>query len=154
MDYLPSVGAGTFGKHALFAECQGWGTRQTRSCLLSTKAVRHSDKHAMTVSAPSHYFFCRALVSALGNVFAECPIKKTRQINFCHHCVRRVLFVECNTRQNFYRVFFGLRRVPLTHGKDPVPVVSMWYYSCTPLFVTCTCLLFDKQNYFLPPSVR
>ena len=26
-------------------------------------------------------------------------------------------FVECNTRQRLRRVFFGLRRVPWTHGK-------------------------------------
>jgi len=24
--------------------------------------------------------------------------KNTRQINFCRHCIRRVLFIECNTR--------------------------------------------------------
>ena len=100
--YLPSVRAGALGK-------QGHVCRVPRP--LDTRQTRRDRLHAPLL------FFCRALVSALGNVFAKCPIKNTRQINFCRHCVRRVLFAECNTPQSLCRVFFGLRRVPWTHGK-------------------------------------
>jgi len=55
----------------------------------------------------------------LGKVFAERPIKNTRQRNVCRLCVRRVLFTECNTRQRLCQVFFGLRRVSWAHGKLP-----------------------------------
>ena len=44
----------------------------------------------------------------LGKVFAERPIKNTRQRNVCRLYLRRVLFAECNTRQSLCRVFFGL----------------------------------------------
>ena len=124
----------TLGKYGLFAECRGRDIRQT--CIICrVSGLGHSankvmfakcrcrytlGKHAVTVFASSRYFFCRALVSALGNVFAECPIKNTRQINFCRHFVRRVLFAEYNTRESLCRVIFELHRVPWTHGKDSV----------------------------------
>ena len=82
-------------KTGIFAECQGRGTRQTRSCLPSAEAVRHSANTSWPSPRRHINFFCRALVSVLGNVFAECPIKNTRQINFFRRCVRRVPFAEC-----------------------------------------------------------
>ena len=77
-------------------------------------------KHAVIVSAPSHYFFCQALVSALDKVFAECLTENTRQRDVYRHCRCRVLFAECYTWQSFCRVFFGLCRVPVAHGKATV----------------------------------
>ena len=77
-------------------------------------------KRAVTVCTPSRYFFRRASVSALGKVFAECPIENTRQRDVCRHCRCNVLFAECYTRQSLCRVFFGLCRVPVAHGKVTV----------------------------------
>ena len=75
----------------------------------------------MNVFSASHCFFLPSVGAqkTLGKVFAERPIKNTRQRNVCRLCVRRVPFAECNTRQRLYRVFFGLRRVPWAHGKLP-----------------------------------
>ena len=39
---LGSVRDVTLSKEAMFAECQGLDTRQTRACLSSAQAVRHS----------------------------------------------------------------------------------------------------------------
>ena len=81
MDYLSSVMAGALGKQ--YHVC-----RVPRP--LDTRQTRRDCLRAVTL-----LFFCQALVSALSNIFAECPIKNTQQINFCRHCVRRVLFAEC-----------------------------------------------------------
>ena len=61
---------------------------------------------------------CRVyFVKTLSKPFDECAIKNTRQIVVCQHCRCRVLFAECYTRQSLCRVFFGLCRVPVAHGK-------------------------------------
>ena len=65
-------------------------------------------------------YFLRSVGLALGNVFAECSTKNTRQRNVCRLCVRRVPFAECNTRQRICRVYIGLCRVPEALGKEAV----------------------------------
>ena len=130
---LPSVQYLTLDKDDRFAECPGFDTRQRRHvCLVSD--IGHSannsslpsvrsgtlGKRAVTVSAPSHYFFRRASVLALGKVFAECPIENTWQNDICRHYRCCVLFAKCYTRQILCRVFYGLCRVPMAHGKATV----------------------------------
>jgi len=104
---LSSFFLSTLGKQDIFAECLCYET-----------LGKTLGKRAMNVFSPSRCFFCRVSVLALGKVFAECPIKNTRQRNVCLLCVRRVSFAECNTRQSLCRVFFGLCCVP-AHGKLP-----------------------------------
>ena len=109
--YLQSVRAWAIGKHGCFAECQIPDTRQTRRDSLYVVML---------------LFFCQASVSVLGKVFAECPIKNTRQRDVYRHCRCRVLFAECYTRQILCRVFFGLCRVPVAHGKATVSGSVSW----------------------------
>jgi hypothetical protein len=54
----------------------------------------------------------------LTNIFAECPIKSTRQRSLCRCTVRRAFFAECNTRQSLRRVFSRLCRVLQTLSKE------------------------------------
>ena len=95
-------------------------------------------------------FFENSLPSvglALGKVFAECSIKNTWQRQLCRVFVRRVPFAECNTRQNLCQVFFGLPRVPWTHGKatdsDSASCHSVSAGSYVVKFVFSFCLLFQ-----------
>ena len=65
-------------------------------------------------------FFCRLSNLTLDKPFVECAIKNTWQIAVRRHCRCRVLFAECYTRQSLCRVFFGLCRVRVAHGKVTV----------------------------------
>ena len=62
-------------------------------------------------------YFLRSVGLALGNVFAECSTKNTRQRQLCRVLFCRVPFARCNTRQTLCRVFFCLRRVPWAHSQ-------------------------------------
>ena len=62
-------------------------------------------------------FFCRMSENAPGNLFTVCQTKGTRQRTSLPTVVYRVRFAVCYTRQSLCRVFFGLCRVLLAHGK-------------------------------------
>ena len=107
VEALPSAWNMTHGKGRIFAECLNFDTRQRKKICrvpeLWHSAKKHSlpstwdltlGKRAVTVSTPSHYFFRRASVSALGKIFAECPIENTRQRAICRHCRCHVLFAR------------------------------------------------------------
>jgi len=108
----PSVFTLTHGKDWDFAVCLPDATRQIRSlCRVpSVNGTRQTRRHVS--------FFLPSAFWALGQTFAECPIKDTRQSRLCRLKFRRVIFAECRTRQIFCRVQNGLCRVPRALGKE------------------------------------
>ena len=116
---LPSAWNLTHGKGRSFAECLNFDTRQRRK-VCRVPDIWHSANAPWPCPLRHVTFFCRASVSALGKVFAECPIENTRQRAVCRHCRCRVPFAECYAWQILCWVFFGLCRVPVAHGKTTV----------------------------------
>ena len=110
----------TLDKEGMFIECRILDTRQ-RSQHLYVLGQSLPSVQYLTLGKNGRFAECpgvlRASVSALGKVFAECPIENIWQRGVCRHCRCRVLFVECYARQIFCRVFFDLCRVPVAHGK-------------------------------------
>ena len=109
----------THGKEAKFAECLEFDTWKNRN-VCRVPEIWHSANAPWPSPLRHVTFFRRASVSALGKVFVECPIENTRQRAVCRYCRWRVQFAECCTRQILCRVFFGLCRVPVAHGKATV----------------------------------
>ena len=114
---LPSAGGQTLGKEALFAEC--WAQHSAnRPSLPSVWPLRHSAKSPSLLPSRCTYFILLRVVWTIGKVFAECPMKNTRQTGLCRVNSSRVLFAECYTRQSLCRVFSRLCRVSVALGKQ------------------------------------
>jgi hypothetical protein len=114
----------TLGKEGAFAECHSVGTRH-----------RLRRRHL----APWRWFFFAKYRVTLGKVFAESPIKSTRQRIRWQCTVHRAFFAECHTRQSFCWVFFRLCRVLQTLGKEVVSgsTLSNYHRVSSHYFVFC-----------------
>jgi hypothetical protein len=95
---------------SFFAECQYSGHLAKSEPLPSVNTVdaRHRLRRYL---APWQRLFFVEYWLTLDKVFAECPIKSTRQRSRCRCIVRRAFFAECHTRQSLRQVFFRLWRV-------------------------------------------
>jgi hypothetical protein len=107
-------------KHSAKIQTLPCVARKTLGKLVSLPSVfpsRHSAKSPSPSFLRHANFFLPRVDPTLGNVFAVCPKKNTRQRATLPSLVRRVPYAEGGTRQSFCRVFFGLCRVPVALGK-------------------------------------
>jgi hypothetical protein len=81
------------------------------SHLIRSKGYSLPSGHSAKVLPPWRRLFFAEYLLTLVKVFAECPIKSTRQKSRCWYTVRRTFFAGCHTRQSLRRVFSRFCRV-------------------------------------------
>ena len=85
-------------------------------------------------------FFLPTVQSALGNGFAECPIKNTRQTQLCQVFGCRVMYAVGGTWQSLCRVHLGLLLSASESCSDDDSLV--WCFASSRNSIQNLCMLF------------